>query len=59
MWKILIDPDQNLLGGFLSRWKREETLSKIFIKQNRKLIADAFDTIIKLESGKIKPSEVK
>lgn len=58
MWEILIDPDQNLLGGFLARWKEQGTLSQTFIDENQKIIADAFDTIIELESGKIKPSEV-
>lgn len=59
MWHLLINPQQNLLGGFLARWKEKGTLSNTFIKENRKIIADAFDTIIQLESGKIKPSEVK
>lgn len=59
MWKILISPQQNLLGGFLSRWKEKGTLSETFIAENKKIIADAFDTIIQLESGKIKPSEIK
>jgi hypothetical protein len=54
-WEILIDPERNLLGGFLKRWEEEKTLSQFFITEAKGLISDAFDTIIGLESGKIKP----
>lgn len=56
-WQILIDPNRNLLGGFLKRWKQEGALSKIFVEEAKGIIVDAFDTIIGLESGKIKPEE--
>jgi hypothetical protein len=58
-WEILINPDGNLLGGFLKRWEEEETLSQMFVDEMRTLVSDAFDTIIGLESGKIDPSEIK
>ncbi len=58
MWEILINPEKNLLGGFLARWEERGTLSRVFIEENQKIIADAFNTIIELESGKIKPSEI-
>jgi hypothetical protein len=58
-WKILLDQDRNLLGGFLKRWEEEETLSEMFVSEAQKLVSDAFDTIIGLESGKISPSELK
>jgi len=58
-WEILIDEERNLLGGFLKRWEEEETLSEMFISEAQMLVADAFDTIIGLESGKINPSEIK
>ena len=58
-WEILIDENRNLLGGFLKRWEEEDTLSPMFIDEAKKLISDAFDTIIGLESGKIKPSEIQ
>jgi len=58
-WEILINPDGNLLGGFLKRWDEEETLSQMFVTEMQRLVADAFDTIIGLESGKIDPSEIK
>ena len=57
-WEILINPDGNLLGGFLKRWE-EETLSQMFVTEVQMLVGDAFDTIIGLESGKIDPSETK
>jgi hypothetical protein len=58
-WEILINPDGNLLGGFLKRWEEEETLSQMFVTEMEMLVGDAFDTIIGLESGKINPSEIK
>ena len=57
-WAILKDPDRNLLGGFLKRWKEKSTLSSVFIAQAKGLVADAFDRIIGLESGKVKPQDV-
>jgi len=58
-WKILIDQEGNLLGGFLKRWETEGTLSEMFVVEMQALVSDAFDTIIGLESGKIDPSEFK
>lgn len=57
-WEILINPDGNLLGGFLKRWEEEDTLSPMFVTEMQGLVGDAFDTIIGLESGKIDPSEI-
>lgn len=57
-WEILINPDGNLLGGFLKRWEEEDTLSPMFVTEMHGLVGDAFDTIIGLESGKIDPSEI-
>ena len=58
-WKILINEEGNLLGGFLKRWEAEGTLSEMFVTEMQTLVSDAFDTIIGLESGKIDPSELK
>lgn len=58
-WEILKDPDRNLLGGFLNRWENDGKLGKTFISEMRNLVSDAFNTIIDLESGKIKPKDVK
>ena len=58
-WQILIDPDRNLLGGFLKRWKAKSTLSPTFIKEAKGLVSDAFDTISGLESGKINSNQIQ
>jgi hypothetical protein len=52
-WRILRDPDRNLLGGFLKRWETEGKLSKTFVDEEKQIVSDSFDTIIGLESGKI------
>jgi len=58
-WRILIDPGRNLLGGFLARWRKESKLSTTFVTEAKGLVSDAFDTIIGLESGKLKPDQVR
>jgi hypothetical protein len=57
-WDILRDPNRNLVGGFLKMWKAKGTLSATFIAEKKRQIADAFDQIIQLESGKLKPTKV-
>lgn len=57
-WEILIDPEGHLMGGFLKRWEQDGTLSPAFAQEAKGLVSDAFDTIIGLESGKIKPGEI-
>lgn len=58
-WQILIDPDRDLLGGFLRDWKTQSSFSEAFVTEKKKQIAKAFDTIIELESGKRAPGEVQ
>lgn len=58
MWEILLNPDSDLLGGFIKRWKDEGKLNKAYVLEKQKQIGEAFDQIIGLESGKIKKSEV-
>jgi hypothetical protein len=58
-WAIMKDPDRNLLGGFIRFWKEKVTLSAVFIKDQKKNVADGFDYIIKMESGKIKGKSIK
>jgi hypothetical protein len=58
-WKILLDPNRDLVGGFLKMWKSNGSLGSTFIAEKKPQIAEAFDQIIGLESGKIKPSQVK
>jgi hypothetical protein len=59
LWNKLRDPERNLYGGFIARWKSEGTLNKTFIDNAQDLISDAFDQILQLESKKIKPSDIK
>jgi len=58
-WKILIDPERDLLGGFLRDWQERSTLPSAFVKEKKAQISDAFDTIIELESGKLSPDAVR
>ena len=57
-WDVLRDPDRNLVGGFLKMWKAKETLSATFVAEKKRQVADAFDQIIQLESGKPRPTKV-
>lgn len=53
-WMLIKDPGKNLLGGFLKRWSEKSVISKTIIDEQKGLVGDAFDMIIKLESEKIK-----
>lgn len=59
MWSILIEPEGPLLGGFLDRWEEEGPLNAAFVTEARGQIGEAFDEIIALEIGKIKPDDVR
>lgn len=52
-WEILKDPE-GLLGDFLERWKRDNTLTPVIISNSDDHVGKAFDMIIELESGIIK-----
>jgi len=56
-WSLLIDPERNLLGGFLNDWKKRSSLPAAFVKEKKAQVSEAFDTIIELESGKITAEE--
>ncbi|OYW29629.1 MAG: hypothetical protein B7Z47_04580 [Chthoniobacter sp. 12-60-6] len=58
-WDILRDPKRDLLGGFLAEWKEEGALRPRYIQNKQVQIGRAFDTIIQLESGKLKPADVQ
>lgn len=58
-WEILKDPQGNLLGGFLTRWQKEGTISPTFIADKRDQVSRAFDEITGLETGKNKPAAPK
>ena len=58
-WAILLDPERNLVGGFLKQCKSKDSVGATFVTEKKKQIGEAFDQIIGLESGKIKPSQLK
>ena len=58
-WEILKDPDRHLLGGFVIRWKNQGQLSEAFVREAKGNIAKAFDQIIGLESGLLKPKDIE
>ena len=51
-WRVLINPDGNFLGGFLSNWKSQNKLSETFINQAKDLVRSGFNEIIALERSK-------
>jgi len=59
MWTILLNSNGHLLGGFITRWEKEQKLNAVFIQEEKKIVGDAFDQIAGLESQKIKPTDVK
>ena len=54
MWKLIIDPNGHLYGGFLTRWKTEGKLNQTFITEAKQKFQENFDRIAQLESKKIK-----
>jgi len=57
LWDKLLDPNRDLLGGFLREWKSDGPLLPKYVKNKKKQIGEGFDVIVGLESGKIKPSD--
>ncbi|MFQ5703470.1 MAG: hypothetical protein ACE5HT_05540 [Gemmatimonadales bacterium] len=53
-WEILRARDGALLWGFFDLWKRRGTLIAGDIEAGKKNVADAFDSIIRLEAEKIR-----
>jgi hypothetical protein len=53
-WEILRDPNRDSVGGFLKEWKESGTLLPVYVTRKKAQIGLQFDTIIQLESGKIK-----
>lgn len=58
MWETMLNPDKNLLGGFLEKWEQDGQLSPFLVKESSKQVERAFDLIIGLELEKIKEDEV-
>lgn len=59
MWDKLLDGNGHLLGGFIKRWQTEHKLNAVFVREEKKIIDEAFDQIAGLESHKIKSSDIK
>lgn len=57
-WEVLLSPDRDLFGGFLRDWKRKGQFKPVFLAEKRRQVSEAFDQIIGLESGKLKPSDI-
>ena len=53
-WEIMLDPDGNMLGGFIKKWKNDGQLNKVFVEEMNGQVSQGFDQIIELESAKIK-----
>ena len=53
-WEIIKDPSRNLLGGFLKRWKDKGKMGRAIVNASKGIVADSFDTIVKLEVGKMR-----
>lgn len=51
-WTILLDPDLPSLAGGIRLWRANDTLSKATIVEFRRLVAENFDAISKLEGNK-------
>jgi hypothetical protein len=57
MWAIMNDPQKNLFGGFLVKWKTELKCGAVYILEKKKQVAKSFDQIAELESKKIKKTD--
>ena len=53
-WEDVKDPNKNLLGGFIKRWKEKGQFSALFVNEAKGNVSKAYDQIIGLESGLIK-----
>lgn len=57
MWKKILDSSGHLFGGFITRWKAEKKLNRVYIEDKKNdEIGPAFDQIAELESKKSKPT---
>ena len=57
LWDKLLNPSRDLLGGFLREWKTDGPMLPKYVANKKEQIGQAFDILIGLESGKLKPSE--
>ena len=51
-WELLVDPQGALLGGFLTRWTEQGSLSQLYMNEKRTQVMRAFAIIIATEEAK-------
>ncbi len=56
-WAKIRDPERNMMGGFLARWKSNGQFTQEFIDFERPNVTAGFDQVIGLESGLIVPEK--
>lgn len=54
MWKLLMKPDGNLLGGFLTKWQNDGKLNPVLVSQFKNEVGKNLDKILSLENKKSK-----
>jgi hypothetical protein len=59
LWEIVKNPDRNLVGGVVKRWKNEGKLNAAFVQQATQQVSEAFDIIAELESKKLTEKDTK
>jgi uncharacterized protein YicC (UPF0701 family) len=59
LWDVVKNPDRNLVGGMVKRWKNEGKLNAAFVQQATQQISEAFDIIAELESKKLTEKDTK
>ena len=51
-WRLMADPNGNLLGGFLSRWEQGGQLSRAIIDGSKAQVSTGLDAIVDTENAK-------
>jgi hypothetical protein len=53
-WAKMMDPKDKLMAGFIADWEAKGQIKKSMIDNKKPMMAEAYDTIIDLESAKLK-----
>ncbi|WP_046745896.1 hypothetical protein [Kordia zhangzhouensis] len=59
MWKMIANPEKNLVAGFLKRWKNEGQLSSFFVTEAKGQVEEALNLILEYEGKKDPAAENK
>jgi hypothetical protein len=54
MWTLMSNPNGHLLGGFLTKWKKDKQIDSVEIVNIDTIVARNFDRIAELEIKKLK-----